>query len=119
MEGTRGASSSWAVLWQVERKARRGYNFPDPPLKSTCAACSMANLDIAMTQNGFTLNHKYSQPSVSAGSSFMESIKCGSKMTGEKFHCFKKQNFNFLSAGNYLHGIYTGLGSISDLEMIY
>lgn len=28
----------------------------------------MANLDIAMTQNGFILNHKYSQPSVSAGS---------------------------------------------------
>lgn len=68
--GTRGASSSWAVLWQVERKARRGYNFPDPQLKSTCATCSMANLDIAMTQNGFILNHKYSQPSVSAGCLF-------------------------------------------------
>ena len=40
-------------------------------------------------------------------------------MTGEKFHCFKKQNFNFLCAGNYLHGIYIGLGTISDLEMIY
>lgn len=117
--GTRGASSSWSVLWQVERKARRGYNFPDPQLKSTCATCSMANLDIAMTRNGFILNHKCSQLSVSAGSSFMESIKCGSKMTGEKFHCFKKQNFNFLCAGNYLHGIYIGLGTISDLEMIY
>ena len=61
----------------------------------------------------------YTQPSISSGSTSMGSINLKSKIfKKKKSRNSKRQNLNFLYAGNYLCNIYIEFGITSNLKMI-
>ena len=65
------------------------------------------------------IKRTYSQPSVSTGSTSMNSTKHKWKIFKGKIpESSKKQNLNLLQPINYLHSIYIVLSFISNLEMI-
>lgn len=68
----------------------------------------------------FLCRIKYSQPSVSVGSTSIYSTNKPSKIFEKEKNpeSSKRQNLNLPLVGNYLHSIYTVLGIISNIEMI-